>query len=260
MGPELISDADFLPPGLVGTLNRLPQQGSDQELGTYFTLLHDASLTRDSSLGNEDVMNPENLIVAEILIRQTNSYSDWTSATGSGDFILNDIESAPGFSIGQSGELDKKGATYHRVEIFGDSPIDATEILATRFVDLNNRSGILVQAFSKGSYAANSLQLFHGESSGVIKAVKGHLAMVQYGANDLLEVSAAGFEERLHLLIDFIRDAVDDPCFQIILIGDGWRQLPSDLYSRQDTFPVAAANVANSRECVTAINMRSTFV
>ena len=268
MGPERFTDSS-LPPGLTGSLNRLPQNGSAQELGTFFTLLHDASLTRDSSLGNEVVMDPTSSIVAEILIRQsegnpgaryfqrpTNNYNAWSPATQAGSFEVLDIDSASGFSIGQSSQLNRNGATYHRVEIFGDSVEVPTEILAGRFVDLNNRTGILIQAFSQGGYSSNSLESLHGKSGGVLKAVKSHLAMVQYGANDLLEVDPAGFQERLHLLIDFIRDAVDDPCLQIVLVGDGWRELPPELYSRQDKFPAAAANVANSRECVTAINMR----
>ena len=268
MGPQYINDSS-LPPGMRGTRNRLPQEGSNQELGTFFTLLHDASLTRDGSLGTEDVMVPTNTIIAELLIRKngnssgamyvqrpTNNYNTWTAATGSGNFVIRDKENAPDFSLGQSQALNRGNGTYHRIEIFGDDVKQPTEILAVRFVDTDRRMGIVAHSFSKGGYTANSLQNNHAYCGDVLHAVEGHLALVQYGANDLLEVNATGFESRLHSLIDFIRESVNDPCFPIVIVGEGWRYMHPDFGTRQDTFAGAAARVAQSRDRVTAINMR----
>ena len=268
MGPEYILDST-LPPGMLGTRNRLPQEGSDQELGSFFILLHDASLTRDDSLGNEEVMNPSSSIVAEILVRQTgkasgaryiqrptDNYNTWTANIGEGTFKIGQIKSAPGYALGQSAPLSRGNKNYHRVEIFGDNLEIPTEILAVRFADISRRIGIVAHSFSLGGYTSNSLRTLHGLCGGVLNAVGGHLAILQYGANDVVEVGPEEFENRLHQLIDFIRNSVNDPCFPIIIAGDGWRYLPPELEARQDAFPGAAARVARSRERVTALNMR----
>lgn len=261
--------SDRVPPGLKVKGNVLPSEGGPQQNGGYFCLVHDGILTGDPISLPHNRMNPAHQIAAEILVfdtgngagakynlRPTDNPTQWSSPAGSGEFTLESISGSPGILRGRSLPLYRGTKKYHRIEVLGTDPVDPIEIAGVRFVDLEQRNGILVQAFSQGGYTAASFLGQHGESAEILRAINPHVAILQYGANDMNSSSPLGFEEDVRNLVAFIRETMGDPCFPIVLFGEPWRWLPMDIRHRQDQYPAVLENIAKSESGIVAINIR----
>ena len=262
-------DPTRIPPGLSVRANIHPEVGGAQEHGASFTLVHDGTLTADEFSIPGTMMDPSHTIVAEVFVfdtpnrggvayieRPTNDPLAWSGETVRGDVDLSPVVGTPEILVGRTAPLSRDGKTYHRIEIIGSDPKRQAEVAGVRFVDLDRHTGITVRSFSIGGYTANRLAGEHAESGPLLRALEPHLAVLQYGANDVLETGPEGFEARLRSAIDFIRVAMDDPCFPVVLVGDPYRWVPAELQDRQDLYPGVLEVIANSDTSITAINMR----
>lgn len=261
--------SDRVPPGLNVKGNVLPSEGGPQQNGGYFCLVHDGILTGDPISLPHNRMNPAHQIAAEILVfdtgngagakynlRPTDIPTEWSAPVGSEEFTLEPISGSPGVLLGRSSSLYRGTKKYHRIEILGTDPVDPIEIAGVRFVDMEQQNGILVQAFSSGGYTAASFLAHHAKSAGILRAINPHVAILQYGANDMNSWGPLAFEQDVRSLVAFIRETMDDPCFPIVLFGEPWRWLPMAIQHRQDQYPAVLENIANSESGIVAINMR----
>lgn len=258
-----------IPPGLAVRANIGSEVGGAQENGASFTLVHDGTLTADEFSIPGMMLDPSHAIVAEVFVfdtpnrggvayieRPTNDPLAWAGETARGDVELSPVVGTPEILVGRTAPLSREGKTYHRVEIIGSDPKRTVEVAGVRFVDLDRPIGITVRSFSIGGYTANRLAGEHFESGPLLRALEPHLAVLQYGANDVLETGPEGFEVRLRSAIDFIRTAMDDPCFPVVLVGDPYRWVPSKNQERQDLYPGVLEAIAHSDPAIVAFNMR----
>jgi hypothetical protein len=262
-------DSERIPPGLSVRANVALSMGGIQEHGAAFTLVHDGTLTADTFSIPGTMIDPSHEIVAEVFVydtpdgggvgfieRPTNDPLAWAPETGSGVIELAPRPESPGILVGRSAPLSLNGRTYHRIEVVGTDPDRPVQVAGVRFVDVEKHVGITVRSFSRGGYTARNLPLDHGLSGELLRATRPHIAVVQYGANDVMETSAAGFEARMWSVVAFIREAMNDPCFPIVLVSDPYRWVPVELRPRQDQYPGALAAIAEADPAIVAVNMR----
>ncbi|MDA0974668.1 MAG: GDSL-type esterase/lipase family protein [Planctomycetota bacterium] len=211
---------------------------SAQSYGLLGMLLHDGSLNGDPQIPQFPYFdNASTHVVAELVAatrpesggatwrampRATSSPSYFAAATGGGGFEI-DLSSAgaPQIRTARTPPLDFAGLPYMSVEIAGNDPKLPTEIVGLRFVDLADERGVVVQGFSKGGYRIDQLLSLHGDSGWMLEGLGPRLAVLHFGANETTElVDLATWEAHLRDAIDWIRQAMGNDEFPIVLVGE----------------------------------------
>jgi len=253
------------------------KDSSTQSYGSLSMLLFDGSLVASPGIPLRDYFRRGVDIRAEVFVvtspgsgdvswncrpRATNAQSYFAPAiTGSGTLAMHADSDGPlELRSAMTPTLVIPAETpFVQVEIWGTSLTHDTEVLGVRFVDVEARRGFVVQSLSVGGYQSRHLIDNHGESGYMLKGLGFTCAILAYGANDATApgVTPAVFRSRTNANIEWIRDAMDDPTFPVILMGDPHRKgVTVEQQARYDAQPAVLAELAHADPNVAFINMR----
>ncbi|MFO0873370.1 MAG: hypothetical protein U0575_05305 [Phycisphaerales bacterium] len=253
----------------IAVLAHRAKSASTQWYGSLSQLVYDGSLTYDPLLPIQPYFNVGCTVQAEVFAatKPASGEIQWRSLpsptagtnyfdppTGSGTLVLGLSDPTLAIKSGLTPPLVFNGLPYMQVEVWGTSLVDSTDIIGLRFVDANNHRGAVVQSFSHGGYVAGSILAAHANSGPMLKALGVHAAMLHYGVNDAaFGHSAAQFQADVAALIAWLRDAMGDPSFPVIICGDMYFPAAPPAF---DEYPGAMVALAEQDPAIVAINLR----
>lgn len=236
-------------------------------------LLPDGVLTGDPAVGGPMYFDTSGEVRAEFFaVTQPSSGAiSWVAApsidphpnfyvppTSSGILDLELAQPVSEIRSGMTPPLDFAGKPYMQVRFWGTSLEDTTEIIGLRYVNLSNRTGAIMHSTSASGYWTRDFVLKNGNSGPMLRAFGFHAVMVHTGANDAShDRTAAAYQADLVELIAWIREAMDDPHFPVIVACDvDFTYLTSTQRAEFDQYPGAAWEVAKSDPDVLLLNLR----
>lgn len=261
--------ASAMPPGVfLGSLLR----GGVAEFDVLRNVfLHDASRTIDPSLDGGPWFDPIGPYAAEVAVRAragspglmwSNAPTDFdiphpnAAIVAGGEWSI-PPKAEPGSIVWFSTPpLSFAGKRHLQLGLRGASVDQGVDFVGLRYRSLSAHRGLLVQSFSKGGMRISHLIANHGDSGGVIRAWGAHAAVLQYGANDAGNgITTAWWRARVEETIQWIRTAMQDPEFPVILVAELHISQSPQALAIFDKIPVVAHDVALGDPNVLALNM-----
>lgn len=256
------------PPGVFAAT--LPASASDP---LRVVLLDDASRTIDPVLAGGPWFDATGPWIAEVLVRHRQGAIgiQWSNAptdadapdpaaavAASGVLVMPD-DAQPGSFVWCATPPLSSGKRRHvQLALWSHGAAPAPEVVGVRFRtgDRAAQRGVLVQGFSKGGMRLQHLVEEHGASGPVVAAWAPDVAVLQYGANDAGNgVTREGWRASTEQAIAWIRAAVGDPAFPVIIASDLRIGYASDLHAVFDWMPVVAHDIAMMDPNVLALNL-----
>jgi lysophospholipase L1-like esterase len=149
------------------------------------------------------------------------------------------------------------GSPYPQLIVSGSDPSVSTDIVGVRYRSTVDTSGVVVDSLSAGGYTTSSYVANHGQSGPVVAALGFDAAILHYGTNDAASRSAEQFKSEQLALIQWIRDAVGDPQFKIVLAGDPYTtHLNTAQMAQFNQFAGAQQSIADLDPNVLVLNSR----
>lgn len=246
-----------------------------QSYGMLGMLLHDGSLTADLGMPALPYFdNTSAEVVAELVAatrpgsggaswrarpRATNVPSYFAPTSGSGEFEIDlSMTGPPEIRTARTPPLEFAGLPYMSVEVAGSDPVATTEIVGIRFLDLSDHRGVVVQGFSKGGYQLQQLLALHADSGWMLRGFAPRIVALHFGANETTElVDLDLWKTQLITAIGWIRDAMQDPEFPIVLVGEvhhaGLEPEEQQIFDGQ---PAVLAALAQKDPALAFVNLR----
>ena len=258
-----------IPPGVfLGSLLR----GGTGEFDVFRNVfLHDASRTIDPALADGTWFDPVGPYIAEVAVRArigspgllwSNAPTDLdtphpnAAIVASGTWSLAPKTQPDSIVWFATPPLSFAGKRHLQLGIRGESPDVGTDFVGLRYRSLSAHKGLLVQSFSKGGMRISDLTTNHGDSGAVLRAWGAHVAVIQYGANDAGNgISIAWWRSRVEETIAWIRAAMQDPAFPVILVAELHISQSQPALAIFDHIPVVAHDIALADPNVLALNM-----
>ena len=156
--------------------------------------------------------------------------------------------------------IPMNGFLYQQLEVNGSENSKLTNFIGLRYISESCSQGVVVNTFSAGGYTADSVLANHGNSGPLLAAIGPHVAWLHFGANGIggVAFTAVAYQARLQQLIQFIRTAVGNPSFPVILSADIYRTgiATADRIAQYDLYTGAAYNIARVDPNVMLLNSR----
>jgi len=261
-------DPAALPPGVFAAT--LPASAADP---LRAVLLDDASRTIDPALADGPWFDAAGPWIAEVLIRHRAGASGiaWSNAptdsnapdpaaavVSSGALVV-PVDARPGSLVWcATPPLSSAKRRHVQLALWSHGASPAPDVVGVRFrsADPAAQRGVLVQGFSKGGMRLHHLVESHGASGPVVAAWAPDVAVLQYGANDAGNgVTREGWRASTEQAIAWIRAAVGDPNFPVIIASDLRIGYAPDLHAVLDWMPVVAHDIALADPNVLALNL-----
>lgn len=234
-------------------------------------LLHDAAAAVHPELVGGPWFAGASSCVAEALVLRTPGMSgilwenqpiDGTAPTHEGAAVQGG-ELVPSAS-GQPGTyewlatpvLEYAGKRHLQVAMSATGWGDGVDLVAVRYRSTVADRGIVVHSFSKGGMRLADLVPQHGASGPMLRAWAPRAAIIHLGANDAMEMTdPESWRARLQQAIGWIRDAMQDPAFPVIVASDLRGGTPGLPVQVLDRMPAIAHELATGDPRVLAINL-----
>jgi hypothetical protein len=134
---------------------------------------------------------------------------------------------------------------------------DGLDLVGFRFRSTSHNRGVIVHSFSKGGLYLAQLLPLHGGSGPMLKAWAPGAAMLHLGANDAAVMTNPElWRPMLEQAIAWIRSAMGDPAFPVILASDIRGGIGGQPFVNIDRMPAIAHELAMQDPRVLAINLR----
>lgn len=152
--------------------------------------------------------------------------------------------------------LDYAGRRHVQVAMSATAWGDGVDLVAVRFRSTVADRGIVVHSFAKGGMRMADLVPQHGASGPMLRAWGPRAALIHLGANDAMEIAdVEAWRARLLQGIAWIRSAMGDPAFPVIVASDLRVGTPGLPMQMTDRMPVVAHEIALQDPRVLAINL-----
>ena len=264
--PAIVPDAVL--PGM--SVQRLaPECG--QASAFRAVLLHDASRTVDPELQGGPWMQPaaEHAVDVLAVVGESGADFSWTSEPTEADFpglrpaVASGGLRAAASPVGTrltwlSTPFLSRGTERHlQVAVGGMAGGGPADLVGVRFRGNVPPRGIVVQSFSRGGQRLVDLLQRHGLAGEMARALDPSFAVIHLGANDAMEMTdPEAWRGRLQEAIGWVRGAMQDPLFPIIIASDirgGTGGIPFQVIDRM---PAIAHELALQDARIMAINLR----
>jgi hypothetical protein len=134
---------------------------------------------------------------------------------------------------------------------------DGLDLVGFRLRSTSENRGVIVHSFSKGGFQLSQLVPLHGGSGPMLKAWNPGAVMLHLGANDAMVMTdPESWRPMLEQAIAWIRSAMGDPAFPVILASDIRGGIGGQPFANIDRMPAIAHELAMQDPRVLAINLR----
>jgi hypothetical protein len=134
---------------------------------------------------------------------------------------------------------------------------DGLDLVGFRIRSTLESRGVIVHSFSKGGFQLSQLVPVHGGSGPMLKAWNPGAVMLHLGANDAMVMTdPESWRPMLEQAIQWIRDAMGDPAFPVILASDIRGGIGGQPFANIDRMPAIAHELAMQDPRLLAINLR----
>lgn len=152
--------------------------------------------------------------------------------------------------------LDRGGRRHLQVAMSATSWGQGVDLVATRFRSTVADRGIVVHSFANGGMRMADLVPQHGASGPMLRAWAPRAAVIHLGSNDAMEMTdVESWRQRLAEGIAWIRAAMGDPSFPVVVASDLRVGTPGLPMQMTDRMPVIAHEIALQDPRVMAINL-----
>lgn len=182
---------------------------------------------------------------------------DCSCPIGSGSTSLS-LQSNDGIVLSEDlGSFDLGTNQSLQIISKGDN-LDGATLIATRFQNATDPSGVSIQTFSKGGYRTETFLANHQNAGQMFQALgEWDAVALHFGANDAKSVTADEFEQDTRDAITMIRDWAGDSELPILLFSDPDLELNNPARRTEfDLYPSVSATIATDLSNVMAINGR----
>ena len=267
--------ASETPPNIV--VHALREAGGDRAKALRVVFLPDAARASDPLLVGGPWFAADAPVRAEVVVRKggLDDALRWWNAPTDADTpdpaappVATGALSFPpevkrgGYATLSTPLLELAGRRHLQLQLLGASDKSPQEVVGVRFRALptakaDSGGGVVLQSLARGGMRLGDLVRDHAASGPMLAAIGPRLAVLQYGANDAgSPLTRAAWRAKLEEAIGWLREALGDPAFPVIIAAELPLGGSTVAAERIDWMPVVAHDLALADPRILALNLR----